>query len=154
MITIVNALTFTTGGVLGYLLRTLIEHKLARSRGLETIRISDFNKTAAVFRDALLEHKVFLQDLLTNKIYASHVPFTISDIELAKSAFEFYLTDSVRPAFNETWGKYKNYTRYYTEEMCEPHNKPYPTRTCNEQEEYRLKKIDQLLQYALPIQQQ
>lgn len=153
-IIITVAISAPISGIIGYFIRVFIEDRLSRSRNIETIKITEFNKTAAVFRDALLEHKIFLQDLVTHKIYADHVPFNISDIEHAKGAFEFYLVASARPGFNKTWDQYKNYTRYYPEEICKPHNKPYPTRTCNEQEEYRLKLIDELLQYALPIQKQ
>jgi hypothetical protein len=147
MITIVNVLTFTTGGVLGYLLRTLIDHRLARSRSIEAIQITEFNKTAATFRDTLIEHKVFLQDLVSQDIYADHIGFNITDIELAKNAFEFYLSNEIRPAFNKAWDNYKNYEKYYSDEV---HDKK-PSLTCNDLEKCRLQLIDVLLGYATPI---
>ena len=49
----INAIYNTTlGGALGYLIRTLVEHRLAINRIKENIRITEFNKAAGEFRGA------------------------------------------------------------------------------------------------------
>lgn len=42
------------GGILGYFMRTLLEHRLAIERNRDNIRIIEFNKAAADFRASFI----------------------------------------------------------------------------------------------------
>lgn len=106
MITIANVLTFTTGGVLGYLLRTLIDHRLARSRSIEAIQIAEFNKAAAAFRSAFTNeirelsdsNNAFVIQDIVSKSYISHANAFIN--------FKPYLSASRTIEFQKAWDKH------------------------------------------------
>ena len=56
-------ISFTVlGGILGYFIRILIEHRLAIDRIKENIKITEFNKAAALFREAFVMEIFLLRE--------------------------------------------------------------------------------------------
>ena len=103
MITIANALTFTTGGVLGYLIRTLVDHRLARSRSTEAINITEYSKAANALRTELIKHRLYMLEIIDMYVFGDDIGFNIADAEIAKNLFEVFLKKSTRTRFNDAW---------------------------------------------------
>ena len=145
MITFANTLTFTSGGVLGILIGYFIEHQLARSRSIEAIRITEFNKGAAVFRAAFVDtvfllrrHKEGASGLI-RKIISDTV---LVDQEKAKILFEPFLDKTVLGDFGMAWDAYVNSRINYGSINANP--------TKAEESQFCLDHIDKLLYYAKP----
>ncbi len=124
MITIVNALTFTTGSVLGILIGYLIEHNLARSRGIEAIRIVEFNKGAAEFRAAFVDYIYKLRHTKNMSdadqgwfdMRGIHTETVERDHEKAKIRFEPFIAKSDRMGFDAAWEKYRQWPEHFTKQ--------------------------------------
>jgi len=145
------------GGVLGYLLKTQIDHRLAISRNYEVIRVSEFNKAAATFRAAFVDEIYTLRrsekygekdplNILTEPIFAGH--------EKAKIMFEPFLSNTDLSAFNIAWDNYRNYYRRYHENKVNVENansfSPGDTDTIKEISKFCLDHIDSLFSFAEP----
>ena len=152
MIDITNILTFSTGGILGFLVGHYIDHLLARSRNWETIQITEFNKGAATFRAAFVNElfalrknaqtgEQFLHSIITDEIFIAH--------EKAKILFEPFLTDNDLASFNTTWENYKNSFYDYIEQES-PNYHPAKDSDKIGLSAYYLKNIEALLNYAKP----
>src|SRR5574341_223647 len=107
MITIENILTFTTGGVLGYLLRIFIEHRLSRSRSLEILHITEFNKAAREFRAKVNESLALFQRREenwngNNRNFRAASNF-VHIIDLAVKDFAQFLTEESKTGFINKW---------------------------------------------------
>lgn len=145
-ITIESTITFTLGGVVGFIVSELIKDRLARIRGIEAIRIVEFNKGAAEFRSAFVDiiHSInkrgsqrgndewyfFLRELHTDEVDIR--------IEKAKILFEPYLTASELDGFNTAW---KNYIEWPSHLADKNNDDPQPD---------FLGHIYSLLEYAKP----
>lgn len=148
MVTVVNALTFTTGGVLGYLIRIIIEHRLARSRSIESLKLVEFNKAAANFRSAfddvlVLLRKNFREDSQTMMIDKIITPEVLDRQDKARIQFEPFLDKSSLKGFSDAWDVYEKFKENYNI------NKPDDLST----RYISLKMIDhiyELLNYAKP----
>jgi len=127
MITLSNALTFTTGGMLGVLLGYFIEHQLARSRSIEAIRIVEFNKAAAAFYSSFLDEIIFLEDtdpkevsieLLKRADISKRREQESIDMRHRKAMIMFrpYIDESNLAGFDAAWSKYHEWTLYYGDE--------------------------------------
>ncbi len=99
------------GGVLGYLLKTQIDHRLAIARNNELVRVTDFNKAASIFRAAFVK-EIFL--LRANIISGNEVVHKIITKEAmirhekAKIIFEPFVATRKNVNFNAAWDKYKH----------------------------------------------
>ena len=116
MITIVDAVTFSAGGVLGYLIRAFIDHRLARSRTIEAMHIADLNKAVLAFHDAFAP--VVAQINLAKK----HSRFDVSPapnlekvlgdslIEQATviEKFRIFVPESKRAEYQKAWEEYRS----------------------------------------------
>jgi hypothetical protein len=137
--------SFSIGAVAGGVVIGLFNHFLSKSRSIEAIRITEFNKGAAAFRAAFVDI-IFL--LRRHKEGASGlIPKIISDgvivnHEKAKILFEPFVEKSDIPGFNSAWDAYTkcrvNYGTVNTN----------PTRA--EEGQFCLNHIDTLLSYAKP----
>lgn len=115
MITIVDAVTFSVGGVLGYLLRAVIDHRLARSRTIEAMQIADLNKAALDF------HAAFAPAVAQINLAKKHSRFDVSpalDLEkvlgdsLIEQAtviekFRDFVPESQKTKYQEAWENYR-----------------------------------------------
>lgn len=114
---IVEFITFFTGtsigGVLGYLLKTQIDHRLAISRIYETARVAEFNKAAASFRAAFAPSLAFIY--LAKKHGSTHeVPDvdaflrkTLLELAAAIEVFRPFISNNRGVAYQEAWEKYR-----------------------------------------------
>ena len=120
MITIYNTITFTIGGILGYLLKTQIDHLLAIARIRENIRVTEFNKSASIFYASFVDVIVRLRrNTQTAEFHYTNIP-TSADLiehEKAKIIFEPYIVTGKLEGFNMAWDKYKNCKDNYTNEF-------------------------------------
>ncbi len=130
MITVINALTFTTGSVLGILIGYFIEHQLARSRSIEAIRIVEFNKAAAAFYVSFLDDVYLLNHtdpkrisiaLLERAEVNKRLERENIDMvhEKAKIMFEPFIAKSDLAGFNAAWSAYHNWPQHYAKNISE-----------------------------------
>jgi len=107
---------FSAGGIVGYLGRQLLEHKLAIIRNFQTIKTTEFNKAAATFRAAFVDAIYTLRrsakygnktpgNILIESVFAEH--------EKAKIMFEPFLYGADLQGFNSAWDNYRNYQNNY-----------------------------------------
>lgn len=116
MITIADTVTFFFGGALGYLIRTLIEHRLALSRNIETTKIAAFNKAASSFRNAFDDVLVLLRKNFRDKtvmIDQIITPEVLDNHDKARIQFEPFLDKSSLEGFNDAWDAYEKYKENY-----------------------------------------
>ncbi|BBA70043.1 hypothetical protein YM18_1508 [Geobacter sulfurreducens] len=108
-ISIDNVVIFSVGGILGYLARTLIDHRLAKSRTNEDRTIREFNDAAAKFRNEFTEtvtairesqfgtrrfETTFFSQLFTQTYPAHHD---------ALVRFKHYLSNKDQEAIEKAW---------------------------------------------------
>ncbi|ANA40452.1 hypothetical protein A2G06_09280 [Geobacter anodireducens] len=141
----------TIGGVLGYLLKTQIDHRLAIARNYETLRVTEFNKAAAVFRAEFVNEifmlrkniasgNEFVNRIITNETIIRH--------EKARIIFGPFIDTPDLGGFNEAWEKYKN-CEYDYFSQAQTYN---PANITNRKEfsQFYLDHIESLLKFAKP----
>jgi len=134
------------GAIIGWLVREIISDRLARDRGLEAIRITEFNKAAAEFRIAFINEKRFLDpnslaDRTGNTAFGI-VQAAIDLHEIAMIRFEPFVCKSETEAYKKAWKDYAGDSRH-----CEQ----YRGSTAIEKEKMRnlaLERINNLLKFA------
>ena len=147
-----NVLIFTTGGVLGFLLKTFLGHSLALSRIFQSIRINEFNKAAAPFRAAFVDE---IHSLRSNSksgdtdVYKIISDNTFISHEKAKILFEPFIPSDELEAFNCTWDEYKNYEYTFYTKLKTPYH-PCNIEQRQELSNNYLNHIDKLLGFAQP----
>ncbi len=136
MITIVNALTFTTGGVLGYFIRAQIEHRLALSRIISGIKITNEKNSIASFRAAFAPALALIY--LTKKKRSIDVT-TLPNIEkflsdallthaTAVELFRIHVPDNKKAQYETAWEAYRDevafgfITTSMREDVSDPHS--------------------------------
>lgn len=139
------------GGVLGYLLKTQIDHRLAIARNYETIRVTEFNKAAAVFRAEFVNEIFMLRKNITSgDEFVSRIitDETIIRHEKARIIFGPFIDASDLSGFNEAWEKYKN-CEYNYFSQAQTYN---PANITNRKEfsQVYLNHIENLLEFAKP----
>ena len=105
------------GGVLGYLLKTQIDHRLAISRIYETARVSEYNKAVSEFRGAfapaIVKFKITadfnqINDMLREELIPQGIaierfrPF-VKDKEAYQEAWENYHLSHVRDGVSSVY---------------------------------------------------
>lgn len=140
------------GGILGYLLKTQIDHRLAIARNYETIRATEFNKAAAIFRAAFVDAVFALQRSVrcggkdANNILIEPV---ITAHEKAKIMFEPYLPSTSIGSFNAVWNEYRKGKYDYAAKIGESFNIQNTDHSKGLSEHY-LSCIQKLLEFAQP----
>jgi hypothetical protein len=140
-----DVVIFSAGGIVGYLGRQLLEHKLAIIRNFETIKATEFNKAASEFRAAFVDAIFALRnnarygkkragDIVMEPVVIAH--------EKAKIMFEPFVPASELASFNAIWEKYRYGERNQTEE-----NQDNPALR-KELSQIYLNHIDELLKFA------
>lgn len=129
MITFDLGIGLSIGAIVGFIARTIIGDKLARDRALETIRITEFNKAAAIFHAAFIDIIYLLrQNSETAEIHYANIlkDQILIDHEKAKIMFEPYISTDKLVGFNTAWEKYKDCEENYYKEFLQE-QRPEPT---------------------------
>lgn len=101
------------GGILGYLIRVVVEHRLAIDRIKENIRITEFNKGAGALRAAFAPS---LSNLYLAKTHGSthevpNVDKLLKESIIAQSSaieiFRPFVAKNHRSEYQEAWEKYR-----------------------------------------------
>ena len=104
----------STGGILGYLFKTQIEHRLAIARINENIRITEYNKATGQLRAAfaLTLASIYLAKKHgkaegsppdVDKILRDAIPSHAAAVEM----FRVFVPQSKRTPYQEAWEKYR-----------------------------------------------
>jgi hypothetical protein len=104
----------TIGGALGYLIRTVIEHRLAIDRIKENIKLTELNKASSKFRSSVLYELIgfYPIDQHWDKKNYQHLYNSLPLINSISSEFRYYL--SKKEEFDKTVGKYNTFCRETT----------------------------------------
>ena len=99
----------TIGGFLGYFIRLFIEHRLAIDRIKESIRITEFNKAAAVFRVTFVDEMFRISKSMEtpHAIYGERLIDIAIANKKAKIIFEAFLPSDMLSGFSAAWKKYE-----------------------------------------------
>jgi hypothetical protein len=101
------------GGVLGYLLKAQIDHRLAIARIYKTAKVTEFNKAVASVRAAFAPSLAFIY--LAKKHGSTHeVPDvdaflkkSLPELAAAIEIFRPFIPKSGRTAYQQAWEKYR-----------------------------------------------
>lgn len=121
MITVETILIFSSGGALGYLLRVLIEHSLAKSRDLQNRHTTAFNQAATEFYEAFTKE---LTALDPNGPLSGVDPYKIleSALQRHKEAiikFKRHLSADEAGRLDLAWQQYYRHHKHTdTENVC------------------------------------
>jgi hypothetical protein len=134
------------GGIIG-ICATYYGNRLARSATMETIKITEFNKAASLFR-ATFVNEIFLlrRDIATGDKKITHLfPSEVLVVhEKAKIMFEPFLNGEILHRFNIAWEEYKNCEyNYYATFSNERDQRSF--------NQYCLDHICNLLSYTNPV---
>lgn len=145
-------IAFPVGAIVGWIIREIISDRLARDRAIEAIRITEFNKSSAIFRSAFIDviyrlrknaetGDVFLHDIINDAVFINQ--------EKAKILFEPYIITESLGSFNDAWEKYKNAQYEYAINIGMTFN---PARISDKKglSAHCLVSIENLLSYAKP----
>ncbi len=104
----------TVGGVLGYLIRTVIEHRLAIDRIKENIKLTELNKASSKFRSSILYELTGLYpiDQHWERENIQHLYNSLPLINSIASDFRYYLSE--KEEFDNTVRKYNKFCREIT----------------------------------------
>ena len=118
MVTINLGITLTLGGILGYFIRMIVEHSLQIRRMKENIRITEFNKAAALFREAFVK-EIFLlrENVVTGHNFHTSIinRNALVTHEKAKILFEPFVPSAELERFNQAWENYKTNDTDYSQ---------------------------------------
>jgi len=108
MITIDLAISFSIGGVVGFIIREIIGDRLARSRARETIRITEFNKAATKLREAFMPVRMALNpaQFAVKEDLAAFLNSHFNDMRVAVLEFFDVLDTKTKTDFLKAWYEY------------------------------------------------
>jgi hypothetical protein len=156
MITIDLAISFSIGGVVGFIVREIVGDRLARSRTLEAIRITEFNKTATKLREAFLPVRMALNpaQFALKEDLAVFLESHFQDLRRAVLEFSDVLDAKSKTAFLETWYEYYCHPKAQNENTI-PFFAQYSCRGLTIEREHEMKKlvqsrIEKILEFAKP----
>ena len=144
--------SLSLGVVAGGLIVGFANHFLSKSRSIEAIRITEFNRGASVFRaafvDIMYSHRQnsemgseLIAKIITPEILLAH--------EKAKILFEPFLNKSDLQGFNVAWENYMNSKYSYYTQAPSSHLEGH-SNDRKDFSKYCLNHIDALLSYAKP----
>ena len=107
-----NVVVFSSGAVLGYLIKALIDHYLSKSRSAEDRKINDFNEAADNFRNAFIP---VLKELETDQTDRLILRQFFDQHDEARRRFEGFLNGSKLQSFREAWERYRDHCKERTE---------------------------------------
>lgn len=107
-----DVIVFSAGAILGYLVKTLIDHFLSKSRVTEDREIKGFNDAAESFREVFIPTMKALETDQSDRLILNQY-FDLHDE--ARRRFEIYLKGSKLEGFREAWAQYENHCKTRTE---------------------------------------
>jgi hypothetical protein len=156
MITFDLAISFSVGGVLGYIAREIIGDRLARSRTLEAIRITDFNKAATKLREAFLPVRMALNpaQFALKEDLAVFLNGHFHDMRVAVLEFSDILDVKTKTDFLQAWYEYYCHPDARNENSI-PFLEQYSCRGLTIDQVHGMKKlvqsrIEKILEFAKP----
>jgi hypothetical protein len=156
MIAIDLAISFSIGGVLGFIIREIIGDRLARSRTLEAIRITDFNKAATKLREAFLPVRMALNpaQFALKEDLAVFLNGHFDDMRGAVLEFSDVLNTKTKADFLQAWCEYYCHPSARNENGI-PFLEQYSCRGLKIGQEHEMKKlvqsrIEKILEFAKP----
>lgn len=106
------------GGILGYLFKTQIDHRLAIARIYETARVTEFSKAAATFRSRVFSELKGLYPLPRKWDADTFQRFPQSITEIESAAFEFRFFVTRKREFDSAIKEYCEYCEQISFEEC------------------------------------
>ncbi len=108
-ITIDNVVVFSLGGIAGYLIRTLIDHFLAKSRTKEDREAKRFDDAATVFRSKVLTalEGIYPVNIVWQLQDYSHFRESINKVETAAAEFRYFVKRKAE--FDYVISEYRQY---------------------------------------------
>jgi hypothetical protein len=156
MITIDLAISFSIGGVVGFIVREIVGDRLARSRTLEAIRITEFNRAAAKLREAFLPVRMVLNpaQFALKEDLAIFLNNHFNNLREAVLGFSDILDTNSKTAFLQAWYEYYCHEDQRNERGV-PFLEQYFCQGLTTQQEHQMKKlvqdrIDKILEFAKP----
>lgn len=156
MITIDLAISFSVGGVVGYIVREIVGHRLARSRTLEAIRITEFNKAATKFREAFLPVRMALNpaQFALKQDLVNFLNGHFNDMRVAVLEFSDVLDGKTKDDFFQAWYEYYCHQDQRNERGIQ-FLEQYSCRGLRIEQEHEMKKlvqsrIERILEFAKP----
>ena len=107
-----NVVVFSSGAVLGYLIKALIDHYLSKSRATEERQINDFNEAADSFREAFIP---VLKELETDQTDRLILKQFFDQHDEARRRFENFLNGSKLQSFRKAREQYRDHCKERTE---------------------------------------
>ena len=107
-----NVIVFSSGAILGYLIKALIDHFLSKSRASEDREIKNFNEAAESFREAFIP---VLKELETDQNDRLILTQFFDQHDEAKRRFESFLNVSKQQSFHKAWERYQEHCKVRTE---------------------------------------
>jgi hypothetical protein len=156
MITIDLAISFSIGGIIGFILKEIIGHHLARARALEAIHISEFNKIALKLREGFLPVLLALNpaQFVIKEELPVFLDRSFHDLKGIVTEFANYLKGEAQTRFLQAWYEYHCHPDQRNEN-CIPFFEQYSCRGLTTKQEHEMKKlirdrIDKVLEFAKP----
>ena len=114
MITIEKTIVFSLGAIVGFLVRSLIDHLLAKSRTEEDRRIKGFNDAATKFRSTIINELVGLYPIPIDwpRDVAGRLNATFPKIQAAVEEFKPFVPTGEVKAFNKAWLQYYTHCKH------------------------------------------
>ena len=135
------------GAVIGWIIREIVSDRLARDRALEVIKITEFNKAAAIFRASFVDEFFRIRRNIKEpgERYLERPEEIAIANEKAKIIFEAFLPAAKLSGFNAAWKQYENCEGKETK-VYSPLNPKHRKELGNIQ----LSHINNLLEFAKP----
>jgi len=126
MIDVQFIIALPIGGIIGWIIREIVSDRLARERGFEAIKITEFNKSATQFRAAFVSEQYRLRNetpAIVTYLAAinERTPSTMIANEQAKILFEPFVSDT--DGFNSAWEFYSTGWRDWLQECSDNNDK-------------------------------
>jgi hypothetical protein len=99
-------LGISLGGILGYLIRTILEHRLAIDRIKENIKITEFNKAAGEFRGAFATAIAKFNILSDANQIDQMLREELIPQSVAIEKFRPFIPSDKKDAYQEAWENY------------------------------------------------
>jgi len=156
MITIDLVVSFSIGGIIGFILKEIIGDRLARARALEAIHITEFNKAASKLREAFLPIHMALNpaQFALKEDLAIFLNNHFNGLRRAVLEFCDILGPKSKTAFLQAWYEYYCHQDQRNEKGV-PFLEQYFCRGLSTEQEHQMKKlvqdrIEKILEFAKP----
>ncbi|MEQ1589523.1 MAG: hypothetical protein ABL902_04115 [Gallionella sp.] len=150
MITVENTIYLSFGGVLGYLLKIIVEHSLTKSRNKEDRESVQFTAAANIFRSIVINELAGLYPEATDfpRDIKMRLSRSLPNIQAAVTVFGVHLKGSNTLAFQDAWKKFRNVCKSEIPKQCEPAEILYNNASPIKAQSILREHVDALLKFA------